>query len=127
MLGDSEATATLATKDLAAAREFYQGTLGLKVVKEDEGGIAFEAGKGSHVFVYPSQFAGSNQATALAFMNDGVEGIAEALKNKGVQMEHYDSLPGVKLEGDIHIMGDLKAIWFKDPDGNILNVVNMMS
>jgi len=33
-------------------------------------------------------------------------------------------MPGMKLEGDIHVQGDMKVAWFKDPDGNILNIIN---
>jgi hypothetical protein len=33
-------------------------------------------------------------------------------------------MPGAKLEGDVHVFGDMKVVWFKDPDGNILNLVN---
>jgi hypothetical protein len=47
------------------------------------------------------------------------------LKGKGVTFESYD-LPGATKDGDVHVMGELKAAWFKDPDGNILNIVNMM-
>ena len=36
MLGDKDAIGTLAVKDLAVAKKFYQGTLGLKL--EDETG-----------------------------------------------------------------------------------------
>ena len=49
----------------------------------------------------------------------------KTLKDKGVKFEHYD-MPDVKMEGDVHVMGKLKAAWFKDPDGNILNLVNGM-
>ena len=45
-----------------------------------------------------------------------------ALKGKGVSFEHYE-LPGTTLDGDVHVMGDMKAAWFKDPDGNILSVL----
>jgi predicted enzyme related to lactoylglutathione lyase len=34
MLGDIDAIATIAVKDLAAAKRFYEGTLGLKRVDE---------------------------------------------------------------------------------------------
>jgi hypothetical protein len=52
-----------------------------------------------------------------------VEGVVRALKAKGVTFEHYD-MPDTKREGDIHVSGDMKAAWFKDPDGNILNIIN---
>jgi hypothetical protein len=28
-------------------------------------------------------------------------------------------------EGDVHVMDAYKAVWFKDPDGNILNLFNI--
>ncbi len=125
MLGDAQVGAVLPVKDLEAAKKFYSETLGLKAGEESPGGILFSAGGGSKVFVYPTQFAGTNQATAAGFEIDDVEGVATALKDKGVTLEHYD-LPGVTMDGDIHVMGELKAIWFKDPDGNIISVTNMM-
>jgi hypothetical protein len=33
-------------------------------------------------------------------------------------------MPGVTREGDIHVAGDMKVAWFKDPDGNILNIAS---
>jgi hypothetical protein len=45
------------------------------------------------------------------------------LKAQGVSFEHYE-MPGTTLQGDIHVSGDMKAAWFKDPDGNILCVAN---
>ncbi len=56
-------------------------------------------------------------------VGDDVEGVVRTLKAKGVRFEHYD-MPNVRREGDIHVAGDLKVAWFKDPDGNILNIVN---
>lgn len=56
-------------------------------------------------------------------VGNDVVGLVRTLKAKGVVFEHYD-LTGMKLEGDGHIGGDMKVAWFKDPDGNILNIVN---
>ncbi len=126
MLGDKDVSAVLAVKDLAPARKFYEETLGLSVAKETaDGGVLYKSGSGM-VFVYESSFAGTNQATAVAWNVDDVSSIAADLKAKGVTLEHYDSLPGVTMEGDVHVMGKEKAIWFKDPSGNILNVVEGM-
>jgi hypothetical protein len=52
---------------------------------------------------------------------DDVESVVADLKAKGVDFEHYE-LPGMVREGDIHLMESYKSAWFKDPDGNILNV-----
>jgi hypothetical protein len=54
---------------------------------------------------------------------DDVDDVVRTLKGKGVQFEHYD-LPHTRREGDVHVSGDIKVAWFKDPDGNILSVVN---
>lgn len=126
MLGDKDVSAVLAQKDMAVARKFYEETLGLAVDKETaDGGVLYKSGNG-RVFIYQSGFAGSNQATALAWNVEDVDSIAADLKGKGVALEHYDNLPNVTLEGDVHVMGPVRAIWFKDPSGNILNVVSGM-
>lgn len=123
MLGESNVAAAIAVKDLEAAKKFYGETLGLKMDHESPGGVTFTSGS-SKLFVYPSQYAGSNKATYAGWEADDVEGVVEALKGKGVTFEQYDNMPGVTRQGDIHVMGELKAAWFKDPDGNILSVTN---
>jgi catechol 2,3-dioxygenase-like lactoylglutathione lyase family enzyme len=125
MLGSNDVCACLAVKDMAAAKKFYGETLGLETGMETPGGTFFKSGK-SGVFVYPSSFAGTNKATAAAWMVEDVEGAIEDLKSKGVTFEQYDEIPGATRDGDLHTIGDLKAAWFKDPDGNILNIVNQM-
>ncbi|MER9128779.1 VOC family protein [Mesorhizobium sp. M0768] len=124
MLANSNATANLAVKDLAKARAFYEGVLGLKEV-HNEGGelIVYKSGDTS-INVYRSNFAGTNKATAVTWtVGDELGKIVEALKSKGVTFEHYD-MPGLTLEGDIHVGHDMKVAWFRDPDGNILNLVD---
>ena len=124
MLQSKDAAANIAVRDLARARKFYEGTLGLKPLEQQgEEAITYGSGR-SQIIVYRSEFAGTNKATAMTWTAGGeLEGIVGALKGKGVRFEHYD-MPGMKLEGDIHVFGDMKAAWFKDPDGNILSVMN---
>lgn len=121
MLGNINATPTIGVKDLNSARKFYEEKLGLKPSgrTDDEDVQLYEAGNGT-LEVYKSEFAGTNKATALTWtVGDNLEQEVKALKEKGVTFEHYD-MPDSRLEGDIHVMGDMKAAWFKDPDGNIL-------
>ncbi len=124
MLGDNEVVAVVAVKDMDEAAKFYGETLGLSVGMESPGGILYKSGK-SGIFVYPSEFAGTNKATAAAWNVEDVAGVVEQLKSKGVSFEHYD-IPGAKLDGDVHVMGEMKAAWFADPDGNLLNIVNQV-
>lgn len=122
MLGSKDAVANIAVNNLQTARKFYEGTLGLKAVDaEGEELIVFKSGN-SILYVYRSQYAGTNRATAVTWaVGNELEGIVRALKAKGVTFEHYD-MPGMKHEGDIHVGGDMKIAWFKDPDGNTLSV-----
>jgi len=125
MLANSNATANLAVKDLAKAKAFYEGTLGLKQMDEIAGELIVYKSGDTAINVYRSQFAGTNKATAMSWsVGDQIETIVKALKSKGVPFEHYD-MPGLSLDGDIHFGQGVKLAWFKDPDGNILNLVNM--
>ena len=124
MLPDANATANLAVKNLDRARKFYEGTLGLKQVDAEGDEVVVYRSGNSVINVYRSDYAGTNQATAVTWaVGDEVENVVRDLKAKGVTFEHYD-MPGMKQEGDLHVSGDMKVAWFKDPDGNILNVVN---
>ena len=121
MLSDSDTYATLPVDDEAKAKDFYENTLGLKASQEDPGGTTYKTGN-TNIFVYASEFAGSNKGTAVCWKVSDIEPIVKELKDKGVQFEQYDNMEGVTREGDIHVMGNMKAAWFKDPAGNILNI-----
>jgi catechol 2,3-dioxygenase-like lactoylglutathione lyase family enzyme len=121
MLSDKDAVATVAVKSLDSARKFYEQTLGLTKIMENEEVLAFKSGN-STLFVYRSQYAGTNKATAVTWVADDVEDIVKTLKDRGVSFEHYD-LPNMTRQGDLHVAGTMKAAWFKDPDGNIFSLV----
>ena len=124
MLGDKEAVANIAVKNLETAKKFYEETLGLtQIGAEGQEVIVFRSGS-STIYVYKSQYAGTNQATALTWVvGKDIEGVVQELKAKGVTFENYD-MPDVTRENDIHVAGNMKVAWFKDPDGNILNIIN---
>ena len=125
MLSKYDAIPTVAVKNLAAAKKFYEGTLGLKQIDAEGDEVVVYQNGSSRLNVYRSQFAGTNKATAVTWPVDDVEDEVRALKSKGVAFEHYD-MPELKLKGDVHVAdgADLKVAWFKDPDGNIFSIVN---
>jgi catechol 2,3-dioxygenase-like lactoylglutathione lyase family enzyme len=125
MLSKYDAIPTVAVKNLAAAKKFYEGTLGLKQIDAEGDEVAVYQNGDSRLNVYRSQFAGTNKATAVTWAVDDVEGEVRELKSKGVAFEHYD-MPELKLKGDVYVAdgADLKVAWFKDPDGNIFSIVN---
>ena len=124
MLSDKDAAANIAVKNLERARKFYEDTLGLtQIGSEDQEVIIFKSGN-TLINVYQSQYAGTNKATAVTWVvGQDVEGFVQQLKAKGIEFEHYD-MPGVTRNGDVHVADDMKVAWFKDPDGNILNIAN---
>lgn len=124
MLSDKDVTATIAVKDLKTARKFYEDTLGLQVAENMEpGGLVYKSGRSS-VLVYESKYAGTNKATAATWVvGDALDTAVQGLKSKGVAFEHYD-LPETTRKGDVHVSGDLRVAWLKDPDGNILALAN---
>ena len=121
MLSDKDAVATVAVRNLDRAKQFYEQTLGLTKTMENEEVLAFKSGS-STLFVYRSQYAGTNQATAVTWVTDEVDDIVRTLKTRGVSFEHYD-LPNMSRQGDLHVAGTMKTAWFKDPDGNIFSLV----
>ena len=121
MLGRADATPMIAVKDLDRARTFYEGTLGLEQVDDFGEGFMLKSGD-TKVTVYRSEFAGTNKATALTFNVDDVEGEVSDLKGKGISFEHYE-LPGLERHGDLYVAEGMKTAWFKDPDGNILSLI----
>jgi catechol 2,3-dioxygenase-like lactoylglutathione lyase family enzyme len=124
MLRDTDAVANLAVKDLKVAKKFYEGTLGLEPVDaEGDELVVYRSGK-TTLNVYRSKEAGTNKATAVTWaVGDEVKPLVQSLKAKGVKFEHYD-MPGLSLDGDIHVGYGMQVAWFKDPDGNILNLVS---
>lgn len=125
MLGDKDATATVPVKNLEKAKQFYEGTLGLTPVdNEGEEAIVYQSGS-TRLLVYKSEFAGTNKATVATWgVGDDIEREVKTLHDKGVAFEHYSDMPQATIEGDVHVMGDMKAAWFKDPDGNIHAMVS---
>jgi catechol 2,3-dioxygenase-like lactoylglutathione lyase family enzyme len=122
-LGAGNVVATIAVKDLKSARKFYEGTLGLYVEDaRNPEAVTYTSGE-SRLFVYRSEFAGTNKATAVTWISKDLDAVAAGLKARGVAFEHYD-FPNMKREGDVHVAGSMRAAWFKDPDGNILAIVS---
>jgi len=124
VLGETDAIATVGVKDLNAARQFYEGKLGLKPGPNEEPSVLVYKSGNSSILVYKSEFAGTNEATAITWAVADVESEVQALKAKGVAFEHYD-FPNSTLVGDVHVFGKRKNAWMKDPDGNILSIVNL--
>ena len=124
MLKDKNAVANIAVKDLEKAKRFYQDVLDLQLFDSNTPEVVVFKSGNSMIIVYKSDYAGTNKATFMTWpVGENIEEVVQALKAKGITFEHYN-MPNITLEGDIHVDGQMKVVWFKDPDGNILNLVN---
>lgn len=115
---------TIAVSDIAKAREFYEGKLGLSGARDlPDGGVRYQSGDGTQIHIYPSpKNAGKSPTTIAHWDVADTEATVIELTENGVTFERYD-LPGLKTdERGIAVLGSVKVAWFKDPDGNILSV-----
>ena len=128
MLQSFPVFAYIPARDVARARKFYEGKVGLKPKQEIAGGIAYEFGRNTGAFLYDAgDSAGTSRASQAFWTVDDVEREVRELKSRGVTFEHYDSdeIGGMTMEGDIATGGGGKAAWFKDTEGNIMALIEM--
>jgi len=126
MLSNAPIVPYIPAADVPRARKFYEGILGLTVKEEYAGGVIYECGKSSWVFMYPSPGAGTSKASTAFWTVDDVEAEVAALKARGVAFENYD-WPGLKTVNGIATGGGAKTAWFKDTEGNILAISQRIS
>jgi catechol 2,3-dioxygenase-like lactoylglutathione lyase family enzyme len=126
MLTNAAIVPYIPVSNVARARKFYEGTLGLTPKEEYAGGVIYECGNGSWVFMYPSPGAGTSKASTAFWAVDDVAAEVAELKARGVVFEEYD-MPGIKMVDSIATAGGAKTAWFKDTEGNILAVSQRIS
>ena len=124
MLAAARIGANVPVSDLDQAVAFYEGRLGLTLFeRDDELHYARFSGAGeTKLGIYQSGTAGQARHTLASFVVDDVRATVDELKANGVVFEEYD-LPGMKTEDGVATIGDTRAAWLKDPDGNILEIV----
>jgi predicted enzyme related to lactoylglutathione lyase len=122
MLQNSPMYAYIPAKDLVRARQFYERKLGFKPSEEVAGGVIYEFGQHTSCFLYPTPNAGTSQASQAFWQVNDIEREVAELKQRGIELEHYD-LPGEMSASGILNAGGAKAAWFKDSEGNIMAII----
>ena len=124
MLTDSHAFSGFSADDIAKAREFYAGTLGLEVT-EANGMLTLRLAGGGRVLIYPKDDHRPASFTVLNFPVADIDRAADELAAAGVSFERYEGMPHDE-RGVVHPpkpeYGPPIA-WFKDPAGNILSIL----
>jgi len=121
VLKDAALVPYIPVSDVARARRFYEQKVGLKPKEEYAGGVIYECGKGSWVFMYPSAGAGTSKASTAFWSVEDVAAEVRELKARGVVFEEYD-MHGIKAVNSIATAGGAKTAWFKDSEGNFLAI-----
>jgi catechol 2,3-dioxygenase-like lactoylglutathione lyase family enzyme len=124
-LADAGIVAIVPVSEVEAAIRFYGDTLGLELQERrddlpENREAEFRAGQGT-LLVYESVGAGKSRHTVAGFRVDDVDAVVASLRERGVEFEDYD-LPDLKTEEGVAAVGDVRAAWCRDPDGNLLAV-----
>ncbi len=123
MLQSSPMYAYLPAKDVARARTFYEQKLGFHPTAEKAGGVTYEFADHTGCFLYPTPNAGTSRASQAFWKVRDLEREVAELRARGVKFEEYD-LPGLEFRDGIAADGrGGKVAWFKDPEGNILALI----
>ena len=125
MLQQAPLYAYIPARDVARARRFYEGKLGLKASQELAGGVVYEFGRGTACFLYLTPNAGTSQASQAFWDVEDIEREVAELKARGITFERFEGTPNVDENG-ISTAGGARAAWFRDSEGNILALVQTL-
>ena len=128
MLSNVRIEARIPTQDLARARRWYAEKLGLEAVEEREGGLRYEGASG--VFcLFASAGASDGSFTQMGFYVDDIEATVAELRARGVVFEEYEGC----VNGIMEIRGNYpskgrgeRAAWFRDSEGNMLGIAEVV-
>jgi catechol 2,3-dioxygenase-like lactoylglutathione lyase family enzyme len=123
MLGSMDIVAFVPTRNRQKARPYYEKTLGLSFLSDDQFALVFDANGVMVRVVDVSSVPDFEPApfTILGWSVGDIGKTVEGLGKKGVKFERY---PGMQQDqkGVWTSPSGAKVAWFKDPDGNVLSV-----
>jgi catechol 2,3-dioxygenase-like lactoylglutathione lyase family enzyme len=118
--------AKLPAQDVDRARRFYAEKLGLLPYGERHNHLYYELA-GAYFIVFPSTGSPSGTHDQLGLVVEDLAVEMARLKDRGVAFEAYPPPPGANLTDGITDMGQVKAAWFKDSEGNLISIAEFPS
>jgi catechol 2,3-dioxygenase-like lactoylglutathione lyase family enzyme len=121
MFSNSKLQSIIWTSNVEAAERFYVDILGLALRGRSDGALVFDVG-GSDLRVGPVPETRRGEHTVMGFAVPDVDAAIEFLHARGVETERFESMPHTE-NGSLTTPDGARVAWFRDPDGNILSVV----
>jgi catechol 2,3-dioxygenase-like lactoylglutathione lyase family enzyme len=121
MLDSARLQTLVWTADIARSRPFYSGILGLKLKGQSHGADIYEVG-GGELRLSPVPSTRPSEHTVVGFAVEDLDAVADALERKGVTTERFAGFRHDE-RGVWRAPDGAKVLWFRDPDGNLLSVV----
>ena len=123
MLRNAHAYIKLPISDPQRAKRFYVDVLGLTPEWEQDGHVWFNHADGSSLLIFPSSGKPSGDHDQCGWVVDDVEAEVADLQSRGAMFEEF---PGRQFVNGIAVDGYFRAAWFRDSEGNLLNVRSKM-
>jgi catechol 2,3-dioxygenase-like lactoylglutathione lyase family enzyme len=123
MLGTQAVVAFIAPRDGQLARDFYEQTLGLRLIADEPWVLVFDA-NGTTLRIQKVDAFTPFPFTVLGWTVPDVESVVAALEKRGVRLERYDGM-NQDARGIWRSPSGARVAWFKDPDGNTLSLTQL--
>lgn len=123
MLANSKLQTIILTSHMTEARVFYRDVLGLELKGESDGALIFDVG-GSDLRVSPVPATQATEHTVLGFAVADVDSTISLLIDKGIEFERFEGFAH-EPNGALTTPAGSRVAWFRDPDGNLLSVVQL--
>ena len=121
MLANAKLQTVICTTQAQLARTFYNEKLGLPLIGESDSALVFDVG-GSELRVAPVPSHNPSEHTIVGFAVDDIEQKIQEMTRQGIVFERFDTMPH-DANGIVTTPDGSRVAWLRDPDGNLLSVV----
>jgi catechol 2,3-dioxygenase-like lactoylglutathione lyase family enzyme len=121
MLASSRLQTIVWTSRIAEAEKFYRDVLGLPLKGKSQGALIYGV-SGSDLRVSPVPSTQPSAHTVLGFAVTDVRATMQSLAERGITLERFKGFPH-DTAGVLTTPDGAQVVWFRDPDGNLLSVV----
>ena len=125
MLSHAKLQTIISTSRLEEAEVFYGDVLGLRQKAGSDGSVVFDVG-GGNLRVSPVPCTERTEHTVAGFSVPDVDSVIDWLAAQGVTFERFDGFDHDE-KGALLTPDGSRVAWFRDPDGNLLSVVQFTS